>query len=130
MLQSNKEYTEEDVTDEVLKGRSATFGSSNSSSDRGAYNFPGLRSDIEALERGFYRDFSRFFDVAAAEIKNGFSEIFANSSPIFGKEPSSSSPSSTRRGIPVEEYSQQEASPKSKDMDSAETDFAALAKDV
>lgn len=128
MLQSNKEYTEEDITDEVLKGRSATFGSSNSSSDRGAYNFPGLRSDIEAFERGFYRDFSRFFDMAAAEIKNGFFDIFANSSPIFDKQPSSSS--STRRGIPVEEYSQQEASSKSKDTESVDTDFAALAKDV
>ncbi|KAG4396524.1 hypothetical protein GLYMA_19G201366v4 [Glycine max] len=47
MLQSNKEYTEEDITDEVLKGRSVPF----SSSDGGVFDFPGLRNDIEVMER-------------------------------------------------------------------------------
>lgn len=44
VLQSNKECTEDDVTDQVLKG-SFPLGSS----EQGALDFPGLRSDIEAI---------------------------------------------------------------------------------
>ncbi|KAH1195472.1 hypothetical protein GmHk_19G055985 [Glycine max] len=60
VLQSNKEYTEEDITDEVLKGRSVPF----SSSDGGVFDFPGLRNDIEVMERNLLGGLSRFFDTA------------------------------------------------------------------
>ncbi|GMY18924.1 fra a 1-associated protein [Fagus crenata] len=66
VVQSNKEYTEDDVTDEVLKG-SVSFGSS----ELGALDFPGLRSDIEAIERSFFGGLNNFFE-AAEEMKNGF----------------------------------------------------------
>lgn len=118
MLQSNKEYTEEDITDEVLKGRSIPF---NNSSDGGMFEFPGLRNDIEVMERNLFGGLSRFFD-AAEEIKNGFFDVFAQS-------PESSSPS-RRRGIPIEEYRRAEADPKYKEKESGDSDFVALAKDV
>ncbi|XP_004494268.1 fra a 1-associated protein [Cicer arietinum] len=127
VLQSNKEYTEEDITDEVLRGRSTTFGSSNSSSDHGVFDFPGLRSDIEVMERNLFGGLGRFFE-AAEEMKNGFFDVIAKSPPIFDVESSSSSP--MRRGIPIEEYGRQETHPRSKDMESTDTDFTALAKDV
>ncbi|PNY03342.1 hypothetical protein L195_g026669, partial [Trifolium pratense] len=132
VLQSNKEYTEEDITNEVLRGGSAIFGSSNSSSngssDHGVFDFPGLRSDIEVMERNLFGGLGRFFE-AAEEMKNGFFDVvIANTPRIFDAETSSSSP--MRRGIPIEEYGRQETRPKSKDAESVDTDFAALAKDV
>ncbi|XP_021886901.1 uncharacterized protein LOC110806379 [Carica papaya] len=48
VLQSNREYTEDDVTDMVVNG-SSPFGRSR---DR-PFDFPGLRNDIEAIERHF-----------------------------------------------------------------------------
>ncbi|TKY61896.1 hypothetical protein E2542_SST11749 [Spatholobus suberectus] len=122
VLQSNKEYTEEDITDEVLRGRSIPF----SSSDRGVFDFPGLRNDIEVMERNLFGGLSRFFE-AAEEMKNGFFDVFAKSPSIFDAE--SSSPS-MRRGITIEEYRRPEAYPKSKEKESADIDFAAMAKDV
>jgi hypothetical protein len=128
VLQSNKEYTEEDITNEVLRGGSTTFGSSNSSSDHGAFDFPGLRSDIEVMERNLFGGLGRFFE-ASEEMKNGFFDVFiANAPRIFDAETSSSP--SMRQGIPIEEYGRQETRPKSKDVESVDTDFAALAKDV
>ncbi|KAK2364515.1 Mal d 1-associated protein [Trifolium repens] len=128
VLQSNKEYTEEDLTNEVLRGGSTTFGSSNSSSDHGAFDFPGLRSDIEVMERNLFGGLGSFFE-AAEEMKNGFFDVFiANAPRIFDAETSSSP--SMRQGIPIEEYGRQETRPKSKDVESVDTDFAALAKDV
>ncbi|KAJ1392759.1 hypothetical protein SESBI_35586 [Sesbania bispinosa] len=124
VLQSNKEYTEEDVTDEVLKGGSVTFSSSNSSSDRGVFDFPGLRSDIEVMERNLFGGLNRFFE-AAEEMKNGFFDVFAHA---IDAESSSSSP--MRRGIPIEEYHRQKAYPKSKEKESTDTDFTSMAKDV
>lgn len=123
MLQSNKEYTEEDVTNEVLKGGSTTF----SSSDPRVFAFPGLRSDIEVMERNLFGGLSRFFE-AAEEMKNGIFDVFGKSPYVFDSESSSSS--SRRRGVPIEEHGRQEAYPKSKDVESEDTDFAALAKDV
>ncbi|KAL5060401.1 hypothetical protein RYX36_032005 [Vicia faba] len=121
VLQSNKEYTEEDITNEVLRGRSTTFGSSDSSSDQGMF-FPGLRNDIENMERNFFfGGISRLFE-AAEEMKNVLFDVIAKA------ESSSSSP--TRRGIPIEEYGRQETRPRSMDMESGDTDFTGLAKDV
>ncbi|XP_027352562.1 uncharacterized protein LOC113863248 [Abrus precatorius] len=125
VLQSNKEYTEEDITHEVLRGGSIPFSSSNSSSDHGVFDFPGLRSDIETLERNLFGGIYRFFE-AADEMKNGFFDVFANPPGINAE---SSSPS-MRRGIPIEENRPPEAHPRSKEKESADTDFSAMAKDV
>ncbi|KAL2345323.1 hypothetical protein Fmac_006608 [Flemingia macrophylla] len=122
VLQSDKEYTEEDITDEVLNGRSIPY----SSADSGVFDLPGLRNDIEAMERNLLGGLSRFFD-AAEEMKNGFFDVFVKSPSIFDAE--SSSPS-VRRGIPIEEYRRPEAYPKSKEKESGDTDLSALAKDV
>ncbi|KAK7284758.1 hypothetical protein RJT34_19511 [Clitoria ternatea] len=133
VLQSNKEYTEEDITDEVLKGGSVPYNSPNSSSDRDVFGFPGLRNDIEVMERGLkdmeqhlFGGLGRFFE-AAEEMKNGFFDVFAKTPHIFGEE---SSTPSTRGGIPIEEHRRPEAIPKSEEKESADRDFTALAKDV
>ncbi|XP_068309037.1 fra a 1-associated protein-like [Pyrus communis] len=121
VVQSNKEYTEDDVTEEVLKG-SATFGSSQ----HGAFDFPGLRSDIEDIERNFMGGLSRFFE-AAEELKSGFFSAFGN---IFDEGPSSPLPP-RRREVPIEGHHQQEAFPKaSVSDDSGHVDLSGLARDV
>ena len=127
VVQSNKEYTEEDITEEVRRGGSTIFGSSNSSSDHGVFDFPGLRSDLEGMERDIFGGLSRFFE-AAEEMKNGFFDVIVKGPPTFEEESSPSSP--MRRGVPIEEYGRQEIRPRSKYVESADTDFATLAKDV
>ncbi|CAJ1881816.1 unnamed protein product [Sphenostylis stenocarpa] len=109
VLQSNKEYTEEDITDEVLKGRSIPF----SPSDRGVFDFPGLRNDIEVMERNLFGGLSRFLE-SAEEMKNDFFDVFGKSPSIFDAE--SASPS-VKRGIPIEEHRRPEAYPKSKEKE-------------
>ncbi|XP_057737222.1 fra a 1-associated protein [Arachis stenosperma] len=132
VVQSNKEYTEEDVTDEVLRGGRFV------SSDRGVsgvFDFPDIEhmersifGGIEDMERSIFGGLSRFFG-AAEEMKNGLFDVFANTPGILDGESSSSS--SYRRGIPIEEHNHgQEAHAKPKDKESTETDFAAMAKDV
>lgn len=121
VVQSNKEYTEDDVTDEVMKG---SF--SSGSSDLRPFDFPGLRDDIEAIERSFFGNLGRFFD-AAEEMKNGF--FNAIGSPHLHDRESSSSPS-VRRGIPIEGHPQKDDSPESNNPDSGDVDLAGLARDV
>ncbi|KOM39558.1 hypothetical protein LR48_Vigan03g294000 [Vigna angularis] len=120
VLQSNKEYTEEDITDEVLKGRSVP----SSSSDRGVFDFPGLRNDIEVMERNLFHGLGRFLE-SAEEMTNDFFDVFGKSSRIFDAE--SSSPS-VRREIPV--ASRPEAYPKTQQKESGDTDYVSVAQDV
>ncbi|ESW34991.1 hypothetical protein PHAVU_001G197500 [Phaseolus vulgaris] len=119
VLQSNKEYTEEDITDEVLKGRSVPY----SSSDRGMFDFPGLRNDMEVMERNLFGGLSRFLE-SAEEMTNDFFDAFGKSPRIFDAE--SSSPS-VRRGIP--NARRPEAS-KTQEKESGDTDYVSLAQDV
>uniref|UniRef100_A0A2N9H6Q7 Mal d 1-associated protein n=1 Tax=Fagus sylvatica TaxID=28930 RepID=A0A2N9H6Q7_FAGSY len=121
VVQSNKEYTEDDVTDEVLKG-SVSFGSSELT----ALDFPGLRSDIEAIERSFFGGLNNFFE-AAEEMKNGFFNAFG--APHLFDGESSSSPS-MRRAIPIEHHHKEEAFPKSIEPNTGNVDLSGLAKDV
>ncbi|CAL9026227.1 unnamed protein product [Prunus brigantina] len=122
VVQSNKEYTEDDVTEEVLKG-SVYLGSSQ----HGAFDFPGLRSDIEDIERTFMGGLSRFFD-AAEEMRNGFFSAFGVPR-IFDEGPSCSLPSK-RQEVPIE-GGQQEAFPKANGgNDSGQVDLSGLARDV
>ncbi|KAG4215810.1 hypothetical protein ERO13_A01G200000v2 [Gossypium hirsutum] len=117
VLQSTKEYTEDDVTEQMLKG---SF--SSGSHVEGSFDFPGLRSDMEAIERQFFGGINRFFD-AAEEMKNNFFDIFGDA---YGR--GSSSAPSTRRGIPIEDHKQKEDSPKP--TESGHIDLSGLAKDI
>lgn len=121
MVQSNKEYTEDDVTDEVVKGSFPM-----ESSKLRPFDFPGLRSDIEAIESSLFGGISRFFE-AAEEMRNGFFNVFG-APHIFDE--SSSSTSSSRRGIPIEGRDQKEASSTDNNSDSGNIDLAGLARDV
>ncbi|KAJ7971347.1 Mal d 1-associated protein [Quillaja saponaria] len=123
VVQSNKEYTEDDVTDELLKG-SFPFGSSGS--ENGLFSFPGLQSDIEAMEHSFLGGLTRFFE-AAEDMKNGFFNVFDRAPHLFDGEPSSSP---SRRGIPIEGHPCQEAFPKPEKHESGNADLSGLARDV
>ncbi|KDP42228.1 hypothetical protein JCGZ_02958 [Jatropha curcas] len=119
VLKSNKEYTEDDVTDLVVKG-SSTVGKLDDS----PFGFPGLRSDIEGLERHFHGEINRFFE-AANQMRSIFSDTFGD----FYKENPSSSPS-MRQGIPIEDYTRRESSSKQREHDSSGLDLSGLARDV
>lgn len=115
VLQSNREYTEDDVTDMVVNG-SSPFGRSR---DR-PFDFPGLRNDIEAIERHFSGGLKNFFD-AAEEMRNSIFGIFAD---LPSGEPSK------RRGISIEGHSEVESSTEPNEPGSGRVDFSSLAKDV
>ncbi|KAL5545666.1 hypothetical protein UlMin_005353 [Ulmus minor] len=129
VVQSNREYTEDDVTDQVLGG-SFSIGSS----DQGPFNFPGLRNDVEAiersidisglrndidaLERSIFSGIDSFFG-AAEDLKNGFFGAFGS----FGE---SSSPSTSKsQNVPIESHTQPE-----KENRSGHVDLSGLARDV
>ena len=119
VVEFNKECTEDDVTDEVVKG-SLSFGTS----EQGALDFPGLRSDIEGITRSFFGNLNRFFEEAEG-MKNGFLNVFGVPRGVFdGGE--SSSPS-MKQGIPVEE-----GHPKvgGEGESGGHVDLSGLAKDV
>lgn len=120
IVQSNKEYTEDDVTDEVMKGMS-TLGSSNVR----PFDLPGLRSDIEAIEHSISEGINRFFE-AADEMRNDFFRVF-NDSSLFGRDSSSSS---RRRIIPFEDDIQGKPDAKANGSDSGSLDIPSLARDV
>lgn len=69
-MESKTEHTEDDVTDELTSGRRPL-----ASFDVEPFNFPGLRSDIESLERGLFGGLGQFLD-AAEEMANGFFQAF------------------------------------------------------
>ncbi|KAJ4971150.1 hypothetical protein NE237_004249 [Protea cynaroides] len=117
VVKSTTEYTEDDVTNEMAK-RSFPFESSGTE----AFNFPGLRSDIEALERNLFGGLNGFFE-AAEEMKKGFFEVFGT--PYSNDRESSPS---LRRGIPIE--GPLEASPRRGNEDSPYADFAGQIRDV
>ncbi|KAE8657773.1 phosphatidylglycerol/phosphatidylinositol transfer protein-like [Hibiscus syriacus] len=80
VVQSTKEYTEEDFTEQMLKGNY-----SSGSHGEGAFEFPGLCSDLEAIEREFFGGVNRFFDVAE-EMRNSFFDAFGD---FYGRGSSS-----------------------------------------
>ncbi|KAG6744937.1 hypothetical protein NC652_036402 [Populus alba x Populus x berolinensis] len=119
VLKSNKEYTEDDVTEQVVRGLldPGKF-------EDGPFDFHGLRGDIQDIERHFLGGINRFFE-AAEEMKNNFFDVFGD----FHNGNSSSSPSK-RRGIPVEGHPLTEASPIPKEPNSGDVDLSGLARDV
>ncbi|XP_065857504.1 fra a 1-associated protein [Euphorbia lathyris] len=114
VLKSNKEYTEEDVTDLVGKGfyRSSELHES-------PFNFPGLRNDVEGIERHFLGGINRFFE-AAEHMRNS---LFDSLDELYKDSPSSSP--SMKRAIPKKESFQEPSKP-----DSGNIDLYGLAKDV
>lgn len=119
VVESNREYTEEDVTDQVFKG---SF--SAGSSEQGVFDFPGLRSDIDAIEHSFFDVMSRFFG-AAEDIRDGFFSAFGG--PHIFDGDSSSSPAFRRRtGVPSGNHPQQHEAPASGEN----IDLSGLATDV
>lgn len=75
VVESKTEHTEEDVTDEVTNGSLPIDLPGG-----GPFSFPGLRNDIEDIERGFFGGFSHLLD-AAEEMANEFFHSFNISSP-------------------------------------------------
>lgn len=118
VIKSDKEYTEEDVTQEVMRG------SYPSGSHDAPFDFPGLRSDIDSIERHFFGGISRFFE-AAEDMKNHFFDA-------FGYDIRSPPSPHIRRGVPFEGRREMETSPKLNQPDSnpENFDFSGLAKDV
>ncbi|KAL1211158.1 Fra a 1-associated protein [Cardamine amara subsp. amara] len=118
IIQSNTEYTEEDVTDQMVR-RSAL---PNQFEEKNPLNFPGLRSDVDAIERHFLSGMKSFFE-AAEEMTSSLFDIMGDHQ------------SSTRRGIPIEdhpkieEYRNDESATR-RPYSSGEIDLSGLAKDV
>ncbi|XP_010505116.1 PREDICTED: uncharacterized protein LOC104782004 [Camelina sativa] len=119
VVQSNTEHTEEDVTDQMV-GRSAL---PNLFEEKNPLNFPGLRSDVDAIERHFFSGMKSFFE-AAEEMSSSLFDIMGDHNNP-----------SNRRGIPienhpkVEEHRSDHNSPR-RPHSSCEIDLSGLAKDV
>lgn len=118
-MQSNKEYTEEDVTDELKNGSSIL-----SANTMRPFEFPGLRSDIEAIERSVFGGISRFFGVAD-EMRNEFSRLLDDPSLFSG-----ASSSSRRQEIPIQGRILKEPKTNLNNLESGNFDLSGLARDV
>ncbi|KAK2988277.1 hypothetical protein RJ640_026130 [Escallonia rubra] len=94
------------------------------SPEHGLFDFPGLRGDMEAIERSIFGGMSRFFE-AAEEMKNGFFNVFGDPHMYDGD---SSSSSWRRQGIPIEGHHQKEACWKP-DNNDGDVDLSGLARD-
>ncbi|KAK1429293.1 hypothetical protein QVD17_11499 [Tagetes erecta] len=127
VVQSNKEYTEEDVTDQMTKGSFPM-----QSSEMTPFNFPGLRSDMEAIEHDLFGNMDRFFE-AAEEMTKGFFGMFGSphlhdgdSKSTFGSPRfyDGDSRSSSKRSVPIE------SSPLEPEIRDGHVDLSGLARDV
>lgn len=114
LVQSNKEYTEDDVTDQMTKG----------SVEAGVFSFPGLQSDIEAMEKGFLGGFQSFIE-AAEDMKNGIFDAFGIPQ-IYDSDSSS-----INKGwqIPRHDHPRKEGPPKPRKSD-GEVDLSSIVRDV
>ncbi|KAF9595444.1 hypothetical protein IFM89_000362 [Coptis chinensis] len=97
VVKSNTEYTEDDVTNEMASG-GGSF--SFNSSEVEPFTFPGLRSDIEAIEKSMFGGLNRFLE-ATEEMRNGFFQAFG-APHIFERE----SQSPFKREVPIEGQSE------------------------
>ncbi|KFK36483.1 hypothetical protein AALP_AA4G130600 [Arabis alpina] len=115
VVQSTTEHTEEDVTEQMVK-RSAL----PNQFEENPLNFPGLRNDVDAIERHFLSGMKSFFE-AAEEMRSSLFDIMGDHT--------------TKRGIPIEghpkieEHRNDEKAPK-QPYSSGEIDLSGLAKDV
>lgn len=116
MVQSNKEYTEEDVTNQMVKGFPLESG-------QGKSYFPGLRGDIESIERGLYGGIGDFIE-AIEEAKKQFFNSFGI--PHIYEDDSSSQ--HRRRGNHIESSPPDEAF--TWNNEDGDVDLSGLARDV
>uniref|UniRef100_A0ACD5VUX0 Uncharacterized protein n=1 Tax=Avena sativa TaxID=4498 RepID=A0ACD5VUX0_AVESA len=107
LVESKTENTEEDVTDEMT-GASRSLGFPT----KEPFAFPGLRSDIEAIEKDFTGNLSSFLD-EAERMANGFFKSFGF--PSTHDEESRALP---RR--PVERHVEEGAGKKAKENEYSE----------
>ncbi|CAI9097551.1 OLC1v1034008C1 [Oldenlandia corymbosa var. corymbosa] len=122
VVQSNKEYTEEDVTHQMSKGSFAM----ESPGGPVPFDFPGLRSDIESIERSLFSSFGNFFK-AAEELTNDFYSMFGTSGSPHVHEGNVSRGSSRSRGIRVEAP---EGRPSSSRHSDGDVDLSGFSSDV
>ncbi|KAJ0714667.1 hypothetical protein HanPI659440_Chr13g0492041 [Helianthus annuus] len=124
VVQSNKEYTEEDVTEQVTKG-SLPMQSS-------PFNFPGLRSDVEAIERDLFGNMDRFFE-AAEDMTKGLFGMFGSPHLYDGDSKSTfgfprvfdgDSKPTFKRSVPIESEPSKVVKP------DGHVDLSGLARDV
>lgn len=109
------EYTEEDVTDQMTKG----------SVEAGVFSFPGLQSDIEAMERGFLGGFHQSYIEAAEYMKNGILDALG----IPRIYDSDSSSINEGWQIPRDDHPRKEGPPKPRKSD-GEVDLSSTVRDV
>ncbi|XP_073154874.1 fra a 1-associated protein [Henckelia pumila] len=121
VIESIEEYVEEDVTDKMAKGQ-FSVDSGDPRPPSSSY-FPGLRGDIEAIERNFFGGIGRFFE-AAEEMKNEFFNSVGFPSIYDGD----SSSSRKKHGIHIE--SNPRTTAQTKKTSDEEIDLSGLAKDV
>ncbi|PKA50896.1 hypothetical protein AXF42_Ash007551 [Apostasia shenzhenica] len=69
VVESKTEHTEDDVTDEMMRGMLPTYSGTD------AFTFPGLRSDLESIEQEMLGGFSNFME-SAEKITNEFLNSF------------------------------------------------------
>ncbi|KAI7728686.1 hypothetical protein M8C21_019057 [Ambrosia artemisiifolia] len=127
VVQSNKEYTEEDVTEQITKG---SFPMDQKQSS--PFDFPGLRSDMEAIERDLFGNMDRFFE-AAEDMTKGFFGMFGSPHLYEGDSKSTfrfprvhdgDSKSTSKRSVPIE------SSPSKVVKPDGHVDLSGLARDV
>ncbi|KAF8108981.1 hypothetical protein N665_0104s0287 [Sinapis alba] len=119
VVQSTTEHTEEDVTDQMVRGSSLP-----NKFEENPLNFPGLRSDLEDIERHFFSGMKGFFE-AAEEMKSSLFDIMGEGDHH----------STTKRGIPIEDHPKIEEHRNEENVirqpfSSGDIDLSGLAKDV
>ncbi|CAN6807554.1 hypothetical protein Bca4012_002008 [Brassica carinata] len=114
VVQSTTEHTEEDVTDQMVRGPSPP-----NQFEENPLNFPGLRSDLDDIERHFFSGMKSFFE-AAEEMKSSLFDIMGDYD------------SATVREIPIQDHPKidDENAATRQPFSSGEIDLSGLAKDV
>lgn len=114
-MESKTENTEEDVTEEMKNG-SLSLGFPRNE----PFTFPGLRSDMEALEKGFFGSLGSVLD-EAEQMTNNFIRS-------FGFPPAHDRESSPFPRQPVERHVEEGTAKKTKEGDYSE--FSSKISDV
>ncbi|WVZ68676.1 hypothetical protein U9M48_017589 [Paspalum notatum var. saurae] len=116
LVESKTENTEEDVTEEMKNGSLSLGFPTNE-----PFAFPGLRSDIEALEKGFLGSLGSVLD-EVEQMTNGFFKSFGFP-PTHGRGPSNPFPRQ-----PEERHIEEGTAKKTKEGDYSE--FSSQISDV
>ncbi|KAH0886886.1 hypothetical protein HID58_062982 [Brassica napus] len=122
VVQSTTEHTEEDLTDQMVRGSSLP-----NQFEENPLNFPGLRSDLDDIERHFFTGIKGFFE-AAEEMRSSLFDIMGDRDHH----------STTERGIPIEDHpkieehrsNEENVTATRQPFSSGDIDLLGLAKDV